>query len=205
MAQQLRRQAHEARRESAAVCTLQRYARGGAARRCVLQLKGRQARQERAAVRLQAVLRGAAGRREAAARSELNMPGRATTAAPPAVWRVLSGCSFACGGLGCVSLAALLLPLAAALIFAAGPTLPPAHGTATDMRGARPPQARHPTLPPSELAGQFCGAWVQTSASGLEVYLRRLGVGWARRQLAHSFAPEPTWGLVGGLLQVREL
>ena len=50
-------------------------------------------------------------------------------------------------------------------------------------------------------AHSFVGSWRNTSTTGLEPYLKRLGVGWAKRKLALAFRPEPSFAVVDGVLQ----
>ena len=54
----------------------------------------------------------------------------------------------------------------------------------------------------TELA-RFVGEWRNVRTTGLEAYLKHLGVSWAKRKLALAFSPQPTCTLDGGALTIR--
>ena len=54
----------------------------------------------------------------------------------------------------------------------------------------------------AQYAVAFVGKWKQTHCTGLEPYLKHLGVPWAKRKLAAAFSPELSFAIVDGVLQV---
>mmetsp|Transcript_13435 Transcript_13435/g.34431 ORF Transcript_13435/g.34431 Transcript_13435/m.34431 type:complete len:488 (+) Transcript_13435:79-1542(+) len=54
----------------------------------------------------------------------------------------------------------------------------------------------------AQYAIAFVGNWKQSKCTGLEPYLKHLGVPWAKRKLAGAFNPELSFAVVDGVLQV---
>ena len=46
------------------------------------------------------------------------------------------------------------------------------------------------------------GEWKNSETEGLEVYLKFMGVGWAKRKVATAFRPAPVFAIVDGVLQI---
>ena len=46
----------------------------------------------------------------------------------------------------------------------------------------------------------FVGKWVNTSTTGLEPYLKFMGMSWAMRKVAAGFKPKVVWSIEGGVL-----
>ena len=57
--------------------------------------------------------------------------------------------------------------------------------------------------PAESAARTFVGTWYNTSTSGLEDYLKCLGVSWVESQLALRFRPKCVFSITDGVLQVR--
>ena len=53
-----------------------------------------------------------------------------------------------------------------------------------------------------EAMASFVGSWRNTQTTNLEPYLKALGVGWAKRQVAMAFKPAVSFVIVEGVLQV---
>ena len=52
-----------------------------------------------------------------------------------------------------------------------------------------------------EMMSQLVGSWKNTQTTGLEPYLKHIGVGWAKRKVALAFKPQLSFALVDGVLQ----
>lgn len=57
--------------------------------------------------------------------------------------------------------------------------------------------------PAESAARTFVGTWYNTSTTGLEDYLKCLGVSWVESQLALRFRPKCVFSITDGVLQVR--
>ena len=51
------------------------------------------------------------------------------------------------------------------------------------------------------IMSQLVGSWKNVHTSGLEPYLKHIGVGWAKRKVAVAFKPQLSFALVDGVLQ----
>jgi hypothetical protein len=81
----------------------------------------------------------------------------------------------------------------------------PTSGSEHSSRGAGRTSGRTPRTPRSTLrlqAKPLIGTWRHKATTGLEPYLKHLGVGWAKRKVALAFSPEPSFAIVDGVLQM---